>query len=189
MEPPGKKPKFGEIDDDNIGRKLLAKMGYKKGEGLGAKKQGRAEPIEVSRQHGRRGLGNEKTQFDDFRPDVTWDLEEVKAEETVSWMPSCSSKEVPAFEEMLEWIVKGPKKLKIDDETHFCTEEVLLKMLKAKSVFDQLPDRDLRNARTRANPFETVKGGFFQNRAAMKMANMDAVFGFLFTKPTILVVN
>ena len=38
-------------------------------------------------------------------------------------------------------------------------------------------------ARTRSNPFETIGKLFFQNRAALKMANMDAVFGFMFTRP------
>lgn len=54
----------------------------------------------------------------------------------------------------------------------------------------------------RSNPFETIKGAIFQNRytiilycvlyhnyshifhrAAMKMANINAVFGFMFTDP------
>lgn len=58
------------------------------------------------------------------------------------------------------------------------------------------------DARQRSNPFETIKGTIFQNRywacplinkavtlspgifrAAMKMANIDAVFDFMFTSP------
>jgi len=41
----------------------------------------------------------------------------------------------------------------------------------------------LLRARSRANPYELIRGAFFLNRAAMKMANMDAVFGFMFTDP------
>jgi cap1 methyltransferase len=41
----------------------------------------------------------------------------------------------------------------------------------------------LRQARSRANPFESIAACFFQNRAAMKMANIDAVFNFMFTDP------
>jgi hypothetical protein len=50
-------------------------------------------------------------------------------------------------------------------------------------VFDELDPEELRKARARSNPFETIRGGFFLNRAAMKMANMDKVFDFMFTKP------
>jgi cap1 methyltransferase len=52
-----------------------------------------------------------------------------------------------------------------------------------QSVFDELQPEELRRARTRSNPFETIRGAFFLNRAAMKMANMDKVFDFMFTKP------
>lgn len=41
----------------------------------------------------------------------------------------------------------------------------------------------MRKARTRSNPFELIKGVFFLNRAAVKMANMDRVFDFMFTSP------
>lgn len=52
-----------------------------------------------------------------------------------------------------------------------------------QSVFDNLPDKELFKARTRSNPFETLGKLFFQNRAALKMANLDAVFDFIFTSP------
>ena len=64
----------------------------------------------------------------------------------------------------------------------------------------------MRNARYRSNPYEAINNRFFQNRylflhilfkknrffiinfsnkyrAAMKMANLDAVFDFMFTDP------
>lgn len=42
---------------------------------------------------------------------------------------------------------------------------------------------DMMKARSRSNPFETIRKGIFQNRAAMKMANIDATFDFMFTNP------
>lgn len=39
------------------------------------------------------------------------------------------------------------------------------------------------NARDRANPYEGIKKEFFLNRAAMKMANIDALFDFSFSAP------
>jgi hypothetical protein len=56
-------------------------------------------------------------------------------------------------------------------------------LLLLQSVFDKLDAEEKRKARIRSNPFETIRGGFFLNRAAMKMANMDKVFDFMFTKP------
>jgi len=41
----------------------------------------------------------------------------------------------------------------------------------------------MRKARTNSNPFELIRGAIFQNRAAMKMANMDALLGWMFTQP------
>lgn len=35
----------------------------------------------------------------------------------------------------------------------------------------------MRKARTRSNVFETIGKGIFQNRAAMKMANIETVTG------------
>lgn len=50
-------------------------------------------------------------------------------------------------------------------------------------MFDQLDQRELQRSRSRSNPFETLGKLFFQNRAALKMANIDAVFDFMFTRP------
>lgn len=48
---------------------------------------------------------------------------------------------------------------------------------------DNIDDHDFRHARTKANPFETIKNVIFQNRAAMKMANIDWACDFMFTDP------
>ena len=67
------------------------------------------------------------------------------------------------------WKTEGKRKLDI--------------ILSCKTIFDKLEADELVKARTRSNPFETIRSGFFLNRAAMKMANMDAVFDFMFTNP------
>ena len=56
--------------------------------------------------------------------------------------------------------------------------------MKSKAIFDELEGHEMRKARTRSNAFEIIHGVFFLNRAAMKMANMDAVFEFMFTEPS-----
>lgn len=52
-----------------------------------------------------------------------------------------------------------------------------------QTIFDTLEDEDLRNARFRSNPYETIGAVIFLNRAAVKMANIDALFDFMFTEP------
>ncbi|RZC32066.1 cap-specific mRNA (nucleoside-2'-O-)-methyltransferase 1, partial [Asbolus verrucosus] len=50
-----------------------------------------------------------------------------------------------------------------------------------ENIFEELDIKDLCQARTRANPFETIRSVFFMNRAALKMANIDAATDFMFT--------
>ncbi|XP_076817375.1 G patch domain-containing protein 11-like [Clavelina lepadiformis] len=55
------------LSHDNLGFKLMAKMGYKKGEGLGRKGEGRAEPIPFSVKANRSGLGKESSEKEKLR--------------------------------------------------------------------------------------------------------------------------
>ncbi|KAF5297429.1 hypothetical protein FQR65_LT01360 [Abscondita terminalis] len=49
-------------------------------------------------------------------------------------------------------------------------------------IFEELDIKELSKARCRANAFETIRSAFFMNRAALKMANIDAATGFMFTE-------
>jgi len=167
----------------SFAQKMMSKMGHKSGQGLGSRGQGIVEPVKASDQRGRRGFGMIIKSLED--PGVTqWkpEKEHVEIEEVVEWMPQCTE-ECPTLEELRTWKTEGKRKEKIDDETTFCSKETLTAILTCKSVFDTLEPQELNKARTRSNPFESIKGGFFLNRAAMKMANMDAVFDFMFTSP------
>lgn len=42
---------------------------------------------------------------------------------------------------------------------------------------------ELRRVRAACNPFEKIGNVFFINRAALKMANLDSCFDFMFTDP------
>lgn len=48
----------GGLDKGNIGLKMLEKMGWKEGEGLGKSKSGIVEPIKATMRAGRSGLGS-----------------------------------------------------------------------------------------------------------------------------------
>ncbi|XP_066474731.1 cap-specific mRNA (nucleoside-2'-O-)-methyltransferase 1 [Tiliqua scincoides] len=167
---------------NSVSQKLMAKMGFREGEGLGKYGQGRQEIVETSKQKGRRGLGLTLKGFDG-ELNVRWqDESEANAYEQVEWFPECTT-EIPDAEEMKDWMTIGKRKLVIEDETEFCEEGLLDNMLRCKSVFDELDGEEMRRARTRSNPYEMIRGVFFLNRAAMKMANIDHVFDYMFTNP------
>uniref|UniRef100_A0A915PVM5 Cap-specific mRNA (nucleoside-2'-O-)-methyltransferase 1 n=1 Tax=Setaria digitata TaxID=48799 RepID=A0A915PVM5_9BILA len=170
---------------ENKGAALLAKMGYGGG-GLGKSGQGRTELIPFSTQRGREGLGQHTNQKIARDWNAVWDFteEEKPVEENVLWLSApvnIREKFARELQEQDDWIIIGDRKETLDDETKYCDGSIVKKMLDAKSVFDQLDVRDLREARTRANPYETVGSVFFQNRAAMKMANLDRIYDWLLT--------
>ncbi|XP_036943009.1 cap-specific mRNA (nucleoside-2'-O-)-methyltransferase 1 [Acanthopagrus latus] len=167
---------------NSVSQKLMAKMGFREGEGLGKFGQGRKEIVEASTQRGRRGLGLTLQGFQG-ELNVDWrDEPEPSAIEKVDWFPECTT-ENPDSDELRDWMVLGRRKLKIEDETEFCTEDLLHTLLRCKTVFDNLEGEEMRRSRTRSNPYEMIRGGIFLNRAAMKMANIDHCFDNMFTNP------
>lgn len=167
-------------------RKMMEKMGYKKDSGLGKLGQGRVEPIMASLQKGRRGLGLKLDDLD--RVADKWDpaIEELSIPEKVDWLDNSEADDTLlelTMDTLKSWIGRGAKKSTIENETHFCDENILKRVLESKSVFDNLGAEDMRRARTKSNPFETIRGNIFLNRAAVKMANMDSMFDFMFTNP------
>lgn len=170
---------------ENIGKHLMSKMGFKEGQGLGKDSQGIAEPIEQSKQKGRRGLGFELTKIE-VNPELEWSAskeeEFVSVLEEVKWIDECK-KPLPTNEELEDFYRIGPKLTSIAKATDFADPDIVKNVNQCKSVFDSLSGEELRRARSLSNPFETIEKGIFQNRAAMKMANMDAVFDFMFTEP------
>ncbi|KFD49068.1 hypothetical protein M513_10010 [Trichuris suis] len=178
-----KRPVDDTVEDDSKGWKLMKRMGYKEGTGLGTSEQGIAEPIRPQMQFGRSGLGR-KTGLE-HSLSTTWDVEQEKVDifEMPEFFPKCSHGSPAQTELTDDGIVVGDRRLVMNDETEFCSKDILLAMLESKNVFDEVDDYQLRNARSRANPFESIRGVIFQNRAAMKMANLDAVFNFRLTNP------
>ncbi|XP_054162326.1 cap-specific mRNA (nucleoside-2'-O-)-methyltransferase 1-like [Oppia nitens] len=170
---------------DNIGKLLMSKMGYKEGQGLGKDSQGNVDVIQESKQKGRRGLGFALTQIK-LDPELEWNSDKEKefasVEENIDWIDECQQP-LPTTKELDTFYKVGPKLTSIENETLFCDPEILRNIINCKTVFDSLSGEELRKARSTSNPFETIEKGIFLNRAAMKMANMDAVFDYMFTQP------
>ncbi|KAG6452827.1 cap-specific mRNA (nucleoside-2'-O-)-methyltransferase 1 isoform X1 [Manduca sexta] len=167
-----------------VSKRMMSKMGFKPGKGLGKFEHGRVEPVEASSQKGRRGLGMKPSIVGEIPEDFKWtpDDDKPEAKETISWM-SPPPEETLSGDILDEWLRKGPKKLTIDDEHDFVQPHILKGVLDAKTIFDSLDDEDLRRARYRSNPYETIGSVIFLNRAAVKMANIDAICDFMFTSP------
>lgn len=161
-------------------KRMMASMGYVPGKGLGKNETGIAEPISEASNKGRLGLGFMLEGLES--EDVKWEDEDIHCDQTPEWMLTCK-KALLTIDDFSNWISIGEKKESIEDETTFCDPDILERVLNAKTIFDNLSEKQFLDARTRSNPFETIKNAIFQNRAAMKMANMDAVFDFMFTNP------
>lgn len=167
--------------------RIMQKMGYVENSGLGRSGQGRLMPVQANaQQKGRRGLGLKLDGLEKAAQKWEPSMERTTLEEPVIWLEN-DYKETDIHEldcELLKtWVVKAKRKLTIDDETNFCNPLVLKNILKSKSIFDSLGADDMRRARTKSNPFETIRGNIFLNRAAVKMANLDYMFDFMFTNP------
>lgn len=164
----------------------MKKMGYKEDTGLGKRAQGRVDPIEASAQRGRRGLGLKLTDLDAAA--VNWDpnIEIIQIPEPVDWLDNTEEERYLSeinTDILSAWLKRDVRKLTIDNETNFCDENILKRILESKTVFDKLGEEDMRKSRAKSNPFEIIRGSIFLNRAAVKMANMDSMFDFMFTKP------
>ncbi|BFG02309.1 cap-specific mRNA (nucleoside-2'-O-)-methyltransferase 1 [Drosophila madeirensis] len=163
---------------------MMKKMGYENDKGLGKSNQGRLEPVIAVQQDGRRGFG--------LKLDAAnlaagqWDpsCEELEMPETVKWLtnvgPNASQY---TLDQLMGFVVRGERKRTLEDENRYCDPEVLHHILNAKSAFDDLNDIEKRRARSRCNPFETIRSSIFLNRAAVKMANIDSMCDFMFTNP------
>ncbi|KAK2588336.1 hypothetical protein KPH14_004352 [Odynerus spinipes] len=167
---------------------MMEKMGYKAGKGLGKHNQGRLEPVQTSMQRGRRGIGHSYPELE--AASLKWDSnkEIIQVKEDMEWLQN-THHHAPITEEMHEWMVLGPRKETINEETKFCDPKILKDIINSKTIFDKIDKVEMRKARTRSNPYETIRGAFFLNRAAVKMANMDKACGFLFTRPNNLENN
>ncbi|XP_050081971.1 cap-specific mRNA (nucleoside-2'-O-)-methyltransferase 1 [Anopheles aquasalis] len=174
---------FGQFSEKSV--RMMQQMGYKAGTGLGKSGQGRIDLIETSSQKGRSGLGMKMDQLDSAATQFDATEEVITMPEEIVWLYNCSKVDDPEItqEQLNIWLVIGPAKRTIDDETRFCDPKVLQQIIEGKSVFDLLGAGDMRKARYRSNPFELIRNNIFMNRAAVKLANLDSMCNWTITQP------
>lgn len=130
--------------------RMMKEMGYKENTGLGRFGQGRVEPVETSQQKGRRGLGLTLEELD--LSALKWDKNmesPLSIPERLEWYESSRADPMLSLttEDFWPLIREDTKKLTIDNETHFCSPEVLHNILLSKSAFDKLGTTDMIKAR------------------------------------------
>lgn len=103
--------------------------------------------------------------------------------ESVKWLSSTDDSVYLTQNLLISWLVVGQKKKTISDNVLFCDAEILDNILNLKTMFDNVNHNKFMLARSASNPFETIGRSIFQNRAAVKIANMDAILNFMFTDP------
>lgn len=184
MEAPEDKDK-PEPKAGSKAERMMKQWGYQKGRGLGRKLQGRSEPVETSTQKGRRGLGLQLKELENADLEFNPEEEVIEVQEEILWLQN-KYEDLPTVEDLEEWRnerKEGEAKKTIDGETMFCDKIIVKAVVNSKSVFDRLDKNEMREARTRSNPFETIRNAIFLNRAAVKMANIDKACDFMFTQP------
>lgn len=183
-EPLSKRPNLEYNNYSEKSLRMMRSMGYERNKGLGISGQGIIEPVAASEQKGRRGLGLRLDSLDAAAGKFDPNKECVTLNETVNWLHNTSNGLDDISRDVLvSWLKIGHRLLTIDNEDKFCDRDVLHEILNSKTVFDKIDPVEMRRARTRSNPFETIRGSIFLNRAAVKMANMDAILDFMFTEP------
>ena len=121
-----------------------------------------------------------------------------KEESKYEWEASRESQFI-TLNEHVNWIYNNHEKLfdrleypdstfeqlDLDHQYEFVDPDVYDAILKCKSALNGFSKEDIRRAKSDSNPFESIAKCIFQNRSALKMANLDFIFDYIFSSPRI----
>lgn len=149
---------------------ILQNVGFEMGKGL--REGGISAPIEVEEKMGRGGLG-----FAESHPVLVTPAERsaVDLNEPVPIQQSVSFYEVSPKQPVLT-LAKVPFNAP-RDYRRYSDGELVKQMMETKSKFDLVGHMEFIEARRRANPYEKIGSSIFINRAAVKMANINKLYG------------
>ena len=85
-----------------------------------------------------------------------------------------------------DWFNLQSKQNKVGEVWYddFCSVKLQKELFQSKSLFDPIGNSiEFREARNKANPFEAIKSEMFQNRAAIKICEIDRCLNFAITQP------
>lgn len=175
----------------SIAEKMMMKMGHVKGQGLGRNKSGMTEAIEATQKNDRGGLGKTSNFQRERRAGMhtqTFSVTDVSTLVHVQWVEG-QQEHIISLETLRQGLELTPismcdslgddKASPTADYSLLATDELARRIKDAKNSFDDMDRNKMRDAVGRANPYEhaSTKGKhIFQNRAAMKMAEVDWLF-------------
>jgi 23S rRNA U2552 (ribose-2'-O)-methylase RlmE/FtsJ len=148
---------------ESVGERLLRLAGYSGQGGLGKNASGIVQPIAPTVQHPphmRPGIGFVPPQDEPPLVDV-------------------------CIRQAAEWLTHGspPEIAQADDDVSLVDDALWQRLLASKSQLDRVDGKQLGRARQRSNPYEAIKTEGYQNRAAVKIAELDAMCGGMLTRP------
>ena len=172
----------------NVGAQMLARLGHTPGRGLGKHEQGPSSAPRVASHIDNFGIGYHVAGLTDVAAPASPTEEKIVPLPPPEWLHGDGAvgdgAVLPDAETLEKWVELAPRSLTLEDEVSFVDGEELSAMLRAKTALDEVEKgRAFNAARERANPYEGIKNECFMNRAAIKMAAMDAACDYLFTLP------
>jgi hypothetical protein len=172
-------------------KKMMMKMGFKEGRGLGKDGTGITTFIQATEKLGRAGLG-QTSAFDRSRVAglhaFSHNVGEVSTEVYVEWQQNGLE-----FSRSLDELTSGLQLAELNmcdslndnkasptaDYSMLASDDLARRIKLAKMAFDDMDRKAMRDAVTRSNPYELASNKqhhIYQNRAAMKMAEADWLF-------------
>lgn len=147
-------------------------MGYK-GRGLGINEQGMTTSLQLQQKNTKGGLGYEETRQlpSIFKPQKHQSEDSIfPHEQAIEFLKSKSQN---FNQNIFKFTISTENENPLNSP--FCQKDLIKEIMQLKSEFDELADKDFVDARYRSNPYEKIGKSIFQNRAAIKMANIDKV--------------